>query len=162
MPILMEWVEITPKVEGESTVEGFAKHSELKSCTFSTARLVGHARGTSTREGGVADFSDIQCSMLTDSTTPKLFENAVTGKHDAKLNIKFVRTGAGQPAMYFQIAVQGAGLGNLALHSPEGERPVVNFGITYDTISLKYDKIGDDFSGSPGEWGWNLATNKKL
>ncbi len=161
MPILLEFVEVSPKIDGESTVEGFAKHTELHSVSFSTHRLISHGRGTSTREGSTADFAEIQCSMLLDSTTPKLFEQAVTGNLNSKFNIKFVRTGTGQPAMYFQIALQGAAIAGLGLSSG-GDRPVVNFSINYDKIEMKYDKIGDDFSGSPGSWGWDLATNKKL
>ena len=160
MPIVMKY----EGVDGESTIDGFEKYTEISSFEFSVGRRISSARGASTREGGDASLSEIVVRKQTNGATVKYFEEACTGKLNKVVEIGFLRTGSGKPEEYLNFKLEGAGVAGLAFKSAGGQdsRPGETLHLNFDKLSIKYNPIGDDFSGNPSNYGWDLAKSKKL
>jgi type VI secretion system secreted protein Hcp len=152
-------------IDGETKIKGYEKYIEVESLQLGLGRHISSSRGTSTREGGEVSISEITCTKQTDGTTVKLFEEACTGKMNKKVDFKFLRTGAGQPQEYLCFETNGTGISGLSFSAAGGQgnsRPMESVSFNFDKISIKYNPIGDDFTGSPATWGWDLATSSKL
>jgi type VI secretion system secreted protein Hcp len=151
-------------IDGETKIKGFEKYIEVESLQLGLGRHIASARGTSTREGGEVSISEITCLKKTDGTTVKLFTEACTGKMNKKVDFKFLRTGSGQPQEYLSFETNGTGISGLSFSASGGgdSRPTESVSFNFDKISIKYNPIGDDFTGSPENWGWDLATSSKL
>ncbi len=151
-------------VPGEVTVKGFEKFIEVESFQFGIGRHISSARGTSTREGGDASISEVVVTRQTDGATVKFFEEAVTGKLNKVVEIKFARTGAGESQEYLGFKLEGCGIAGLSFSASGGQdsRPSESMHMNFDKITCKYNPIGDDFTGSPATYGWDLAKASKL
>ena len=152
-------------IDGETKIRGFEKYIEVDSFQLGLGRHIASARGTSTREGGEVSISEITCTKATDGTTVKLFEQACTGKLNKKVDIKFLRTGSGEPQEFLSFELQGTGISGMSFSASGGggdSRPMESLSFNFDKIKIKYNPIGDDFTGSPATWGWDLATSSKL
>jgi type VI secretion system secreted protein Hcp len=156
MPILVKY----PDVKGESKLTGFADHFEVSSFQFGVGRGISSAYGTSTREGSVVSVSEITMTKTSDGTTIKLFEEALHGELDNKVEIKFVRTGKGNtPVVYFSIELEGCGVSGFSMSSG-GDRPTESLSLNFDKVKLGYSPVGDDLDGKPVYYSWDLATAK--
>lgn len=160
MPIVMKY----QGVDGESTIDGFTKYTEISSFEFGVGRRISSARGTSTREGGDANLSEIVVRKKTDGSTVKFFEEACTGKLNKEVEIDFLRTGAGKSDSYLNFKMEGCGVAGLSFKSDGAQdaRPTEVLHLNFDKLTLKYNPIGDDFSGNPSNYGWDLAKAKQL
>ena len=157
MAILLEY----EGVPGESTIEGFVKWINLGSCQFGAGRGISSAYGSSTREGSIVSVSEITITKETDGSTIKLLEEALHGKLNKVVKIAFLRTGSGAAQEYLSFELSGTGLSGYSLSSG-GDRPSESLSLNFDKFILKYNPIGDDFSGSPATVGWDLAKAVKV
>ena len=157
MAILVKYDGIT----GESKVAGFEDHFEVNSFHLGVGRGISSARGTSTREGTVVSISEIVVTKATDGTSIDLLTQACEGKLDKKVEINFVRTGAGQAEMYLKFELEGCGISGFSMSSG-GDRPSESVSLNFDKITMTYSPVGDDLTGSPNTYGWNLAEDKKV
>ncbi|MBC8037684.1 MAG: type VI secretion system tube protein Hcp [Rhizobiales bacterium] len=157
MTILIEY----EGVPGESTIQGFEKWIPVTSAQFGVGRGISSAYGNSTREGSIVSVSEITVSKQTDGATIKLLEEALHGKLNKIVKIAFLRTGAGAAQEYLSFELNGTGLSGYSLSSG-GDRPSESLSLNFDKFILKYNPIGDDFSGSPATVGWDLAKAIKV
>lgn len=155
MPILVKY----PNVPGESKIEGFTDHFEVNSCQFGVGRGISSAHGTSTRESSIASVSEIVITKVSDGTTIKLFEEALHGKLDNKVEIKFVRTTKNKPTVYYSFELEGCGVSGFSMSSG-GDRPQESISLNFDKVKLGYNPVGDDLTGSPTYYTWDMATAK--
>jgi type VI secretion system secreted protein Hcp len=151
-------------IPGESTIQGFEKYIEVDSFQLGAGRAISSAYGTSTREGGVVSISEISVTKKTDGTSVKMFEEACMGKLNKKVEFKFLRTGSGEAQEFLCFETNGTGISGISWSASGGSdsRPSESLSFNFDKISIKYNPIGDDFSGSPATWGWDLAKVTKL
>jgi len=156
MPILVkcdDW-------QGESKVTGFEKYFEVSSFQFGVGRAISSARGTSTREGNIVSVSEITLTKEADKTSVKLFEEALHGPLSRKVEIAFVRQGSGnKPVAYITMKLEGCGISGFSMSSG-GDRPSESLTLNFDKIEYNYDPIGDDLSGDPIKYSWDLSTAK--
>ena len=157
MTIMLEY----EGVEGESTIEGFAKWIQLSSAQFGVGRGISSAFGGSTREGSIVSVSEITVTKQADGSTIKLLEEALHGKLNKIVKIAFLRTGAGTVQEYLSFELNGTGLSGYSMSSG-GDRPSESLSLNFDKFILKYNPIGDDFAGSPATVGWDLAMAVKV
>lgn len=159
MAIFMKFKDI----KGESTTEGFKEWTELTSFEFGIGRRIASAGGTSTREGSIANLSEIVVKKVTDGTTVKYFQQALFGKLDREVEIKMVRVGAGKPEAFLGFKLEGCGVAGLSFRAAGGagvdSRPGETVHLNFDKITIDYSPIGDDLTGSPDRYMWNLATS---
>jgi type VI secretion system secreted protein Hcp len=153
MPVLVK----CDSWKGESKVEGFNDYFEVSSFQFGVGRAISAARGTSTREGNIVSVSEITLTKVSDKSSIKLFEEALHGPLDRKVEIAFIRQGAGnKPTAYITIKLEGCGLSGFSMSSG-GDRPTESLTLNFDKIEYNYDPVGDDLTGSPLKYGWDLA-----
>jgi type VI secretion system secreted protein Hcp len=153
MPVLVK----CDSWKGESKVEGFNDYFEVSSFQFGVGRAISAARGTSTREGNIVSVSEITLTKVSDKSSIKLFEEALHGPLDRKVEIAFIRQGAGnKPTAYITIKLEGCGLSGFSMSSG-GDRPSESLTLNFDKIEYNYDPVGDDLTGSPLKYGWDLA-----
>lgn len=158
MAIVVKYDGIT----GESKIEGFTDHFEVQSFQFGAGRGIGSARGTSTRESSTVSISEIVVTKPTDGTSIDLLTASCEGTLDKKVSIVFVRTGTGgAPGEYLKFELEGCGISGYSMSSG-GDRPSESVSFNFDKVSMSYTPIGDDLTGSPNTYGWNLATQKKV
>jgi type VI secretion system secreted protein Hcp len=152
MAILVKYGDI----KGESKVEGFTDHFEVSSFQFGVGRGISSARGTSTREASIVSVSEITMTKQTDGTSIKFFEEALKGKLDQKVEIRFVRTGGAKPTAFFTVDLEGCGVSGFSLSSG-GDRPSESISLNFDKVKLGYDPVGDDLTGAPAYYTWDLS-----
>jgi len=84
-------------IKGAVTTDGFKDWIELNSFQWGASRHIGTAtRGSTSGEHSEPSLSEITVTKLSDVATPKLFLDAVAGKLDNKVAIKFTTTTKGQ------------------------------------------------------------------
>jgi type VI secretion system secreted protein Hcp len=143
--------------KGESKIEGFTDYFEVSSFNFGVGRAISAARGTSTREGNIVSVSEITLSKVSDGASLKLFEEALHGPLSRKVEIAFVRQGKGnKPVAYVTMKLEGCGISGFSLSSG-GDRPSESLTLNFDKIEYSYDPVGDDLSGKPSKYSWDLA-----
>jgi type VI secretion system secreted protein Hcp len=156
MPILVK----CDKWQAESKIEGFTDYFEVGSFQFGVGRAISSARGTSTREGNIVSVSEITLTKVSDKVSIKLFEDALHGELDRKVEIAFLRTGKGnKPAAYITMKLEGCGISGFSMSSG-GDRPTESITLNFDKIEYNYDPISDDLSGKPIKYSWDLAAAK--
>jgi len=146
--------------KGESKMKGYEDCWEVNSFNFGVGRAVQAARGTSTRQGSVASVSEITVTKASDAVSVKLFEEALKGKLDRKVEIHFLRTGEDAPKPYVILKLEGCGISGFSVSSG-GDRPVESVTLNFDKVEFGYDPIGDGLSGKYSGFIWDLAAAAK-
>ncbi|MBY0330208.1 MAG: type VI secretion system tube protein Hcp [Acetobacteraceae bacterium] len=153
MPVLVKCTEW----KGESKVEGFSDYFEVSSFQFGVGRAISAARGTSAREGNIVSVSEITLTKVSDQTSIKLFEEALHGSLDRKVEIAFIRQGKGnKPVAYLTMKLEGCGISGFSMSSG-GDRPTESLTLNFDKVEYNYDPISDDLSGKPIKYSWDLS-----
>lgn len=146
--------------KGESKVKGYTDCWEVHGFNFGVGRAVAAARGTSTRQGSVASVSEITVSKQSDAVSVKLFEEALKGKLDRKVEIHFLRTGEDEPKPYVILKLEGCGISGFSISSG-GDRPTESVTLNFDKVEFGYDPIGDGLTGKYSGFTWDLAAAAK-
>jgi type VI secretion system secreted protein Hcp len=162
MPIYMKY----DGIDGNIEVQGFEKHIEVTSFDFGVGRRLGSARGGSTREGTDATFSEVVVRKVTDDATVKFFEASVKGSLDKVVEVKFVRTGSDKPEAYLTFKLEDTGVAGLNFKAASGggsdSRPAETIHLNFTKVTCEYNPIGDNLSGNPTKWGWDMQKSKAV
>jgi len=156
MPIMLKCADW----EGESKLKGFEKCFEVSSFQFGVGRAIGSARGTSTREGSIASVSEITVTKVSDGVSTKLFEEALVGKMDKKVEFHFLRQGADGGVAYVVVKLEGCGISGFSVSSG-GDRPSESISLNFDKIEFGYNPVADGLTGNYGGYTYDLATGNK-
>ena len=148
-------------IDGESSTEGFEKWTEVLSFSFGVGRGISHAGSTSTREGSVASVSEIVVHKVTDGTTVKYFKEALCGELDNTVQIAMVRTGSGKPEKFLGFELTNTGVSGISFSAAGGpgvdSRPSETLSFNFSKVQLEYLPIGNDLTGSPDRYTWDMA-----
>lgn len=154
MPVMLKCTDWP----GESKLEGFTDYFEVSSFQFGVGRAISASRGTSTREGNIVSVSEITVTKTSDKCSIKLFEEALHGPLSRKVEIAFVRQGAGnKPIAFITMKLEGCGISGFSMSSG-GDRPTESLTLNFDKVEYNYDPVNDELSGSPIKYSWDLAT----
>ena len=149
-------------VKGPVTTDGFKDWIELHSFQWGVGRAIGSAaRGSTSREHSEPSLNEVSVTKLSDVATPKLFLDAVGGKLDNKVTIKFTTTTKGKVETFLTYEMENTGLSHYSLSSG-GDMPM-------ESLSLNFTKITETFmgtdpatSGSPETVGYDLTQMKTV
>ncbi len=147
-------------IKGPVTTDGFKDWIECNSFQWGVGRAIGTAaRGSTSREHSEPSLSEIVVTKPTDVSSPKLFLDAVGGKLDNKVQIKFTTTSKGAVTTFLTYDLENTGISGYSLSSG-GDMP-------NETLSLNFTKITKTFtgedpgvSGSPEAVGYDLTQMK--
>lgn len=144
-------------IKGSVTTEGFKDWIELNSFQWGVGRAIGTAaRGSISREHSEPSLSEVAVSKPTDVASPKLFLDAVAGKLDTKVTIKFTTTAKGKVETFLTYELENTGISGYSLSSG-GEIPMESLSLNFTKISETFTGMGPGLSGSPETVGYDLA-----
>src|SRR5437016_14411970 len=112
MPIYMKFASIN----GAVTTEGFSKWIELDSFHWGVGRSLGTgARGSLSREHSEPTISEVTVTKATDKSSPKIFLEALAGKLDTKVTVKFTTTVKNQVETFLTYEMENTGPSHYSL-----------------------------------------------
>jgi type VI secretion system secreted protein Hcp len=145
-------------VEGEAAADGFAKQIEVLSWSWGVSNPAAVAGAGTALSAGRASVGEIQLMKTTDTATPKLFQNAASGKHIPKGVLTMRREGAGGFS-YLRVTLEDVVVTAYQV-SASSERPTESVSLAFGKVLIEYRYM--DASGKPSNWipaCWDLATN---
>jgi type VI secretion system secreted protein Hcp len=151
-------------IDGEVTVQGHEKEIELNSFQFGVGRAItSPTGGSSNREASLPSISEITITKMMDKASTKLFEEALLGTGNKKVDIFFVLIGGqGAPVTYAQYTLENVLVSGYSVSSG-GDRPTESLSLNFAKITFKHTVI--DPQGKPEaseSVGYDLALNKKI
>jgi type VI secretion system secreted protein Hcp len=147
-------------IKGPVTTDGFKDWIELDSFHWGVGRSVGTAaRGAYSREHSEPTLSEITVTKRTDVASPKLFLDAVAGKLDNKVEIKFTTTTKGKVETFLTYKLENTGLSGFSASSG-GDMPVESLSLNFTKISTTFTGFDPAISGSPETVGYDLTQMK--
>ncbi len=147
-------------IKGAVATEGFKDWIELTSFQWGVGRSIGTAaRGAISREHSEPTLSEISVSKPTDVASPKLFLDAVAGKLDNKVTIKFTTTAKGKVETFLTYDLENTGLSHYSLSSA-GEIPMESLSLNFTKITETFTGLQPGITGSPETVGYDLEQMK--
>jgi type VI secretion system secreted protein Hcp len=158
MPIYLKYGDI----KGAVTTDGFKDWIECNSFQWAAGRKIGTAaRGSTSREHSEPTLSEVKVTKLSDVATPKLFLDAVAGKLDNKVTIKFTTTAKGKVETFLTYELADTGLSGYSLSS-SGDMPLETLSLNFTKITETFTGMDPGVSGSPETVGYDLAQMKTI
>src|SRR5713101_5724918 len=106
------------KIKGAVTTDGFKDCIELESVHGGIARQIGTAaRGAFSREHSEPQIHEISITKRMDASSPELFVDAVAGKLDNKVEIKFTTTTQNKVETFLTLTLENTGISNYTMSS---------------------------------------------
>jgi type VI secretion system secreted protein Hcp len=147
-------------IKGSVTTEGFKDWIELNSFQWGVGRSIGTAaRGALSREHSEPNLSEVTVTKLTDVASPKLFLDAVAGKLDNKVTIKFTTTTKGKVETFLTYELENTGLSHYSLSSG-GDMPMESLSLNFTKITKTFTGMQPGITGSPETVGYDLTQMK--
>lgn len=129
MAIYMKFGAVT----GQVTTEGYKDWIELGSFQFGVGRGVTSGAGGQQRESSNPSISEVVVTKVFDAASPALYEDALAGAFDTKVEIKFTSTTKNKVDTYLTYELTNCGLSGYSLSSG-GDNPS-------ESLSLNFTKI---------------------
>src|SRR5690242_12027422 len=136
-------------VEGSCTTSGFEKWIELQSFQFGVGRAVGTAaRGSTTRESSEPSISEVTVTKVMDTSSNKLFTDAVAGDFSTKVTIKFTTTTKNSVKEFLSYELTDCGISGFSTSSG-GDAPSESLSLNFTKIQIAYTGLDAKTGGSP-------------
>src|SRR6476660_380270 len=149
-------------IKGPVTTDGFKDWIELESFHWGSSRHIGTAaRGSTTREHSEPNLSEVTVTKLTDVASPKLFLDAVAGKLDSKVTVKFTTTTKGKVETFLTYEMENTGLGRYSISSA-GDVPTESLSLNFTKITETFLGMDPSIGGSPRTVGYDLTQIKTI
>ena len=150
-------------VAGAVTTDGFKDWIEINSFQWGVGRAIGSAsRSSETREGSEPSVSEIVVTKRMDKSSPGLWQDAVGGPLDTKVNLKFTTTTKDKVETYLEYELTETGLSGYSVSSGGGDAPVESLSLNFAKVIWKYTGRDSKIAGSPIPVGWDLTQQKKV
>ena len=147
-------------IGGDVSTEGFKQWIELNSFQYGVSRGVTSGAGGKHRESSAPSISEIVVTKTTDASSGKLYQNAVAGVFDTKVDIKMTTTTKGKVETFLTYELKDCGISSYSLSSG-GDRPMESLSLNFAHITVKPtqpDKSGQIKMGDIV--GYDLLTMK--
>jgi type VI secretion system secreted protein Hcp len=149
-------------VKGPVTTDGFKDWIECTSFQWNVKRNIGTAaRGSSSREHSEPTISEVTVTKRTDVASPKLLLDAMAGKLDTKVTIKFTTTAKGKVETFLVYELEASGVSGYSAHST-GDMPHENLTLNFTKLTETFTAMDETVSGSPETVGYDLRQMKTI
>src|SRR5918911_2684837 len=149
-------------LEGPVTTEGFQKWIECNSFQWGVGRAIGTgARGSLSREHSEPTISEITITKTTDKASTKLLLEALAGKLDTKVTIKFTTTVKNQVETFLTYETENTGPSHYSLGSG-GDMPMETLTLNFTKIKMTFKPMEAGLSGQADTVGYDLEAMKTL
>src|ERR1700719_746283 len=133
MPIYMKY----GKIDGTVTAAGHEKWVQCDSFQWGVGRGISTPVGAAQeRETSAPSVSEITISKSLDGASPKLLQEALTGK-GAKVQLDFVQTQSDKLETYLTISLANTMISGFSASSG-GDRPSESLSLNFTAIEYKY------------------------
>ncbi len=120
-------------VNGPVTTDGFKNWIELNSFQFGTSRQMSTGARGGKREGADPSISEIVVTKENDVSSSKLFQDAVGGNMNTKVEIKMTTTTKNKVETYLTFELVDCGVSSYSVSSG-GDKPM-------ESLSLNFTKV---------------------
>jgi len=149
-------------VKGHVTTDSFKDWIELDSFQWGVGRAIGTAaRGAQSREHSEPSLSEIVVTKHTDISSPKLFLDAVAGKLNTDVEIKFTTTTKGKIDTFLTYKLENTGVSGYSLSSG-GDMPIESLSLNFTKITNTFTSFDPGIGGSPETVGYDLTQMKTV
>lgn len=147
-------------IDGEATQADHKKWLDVASITWGVGRAISATSGsTSNREASEPSVSEVTLSKMMDSSSPKLFTEAVTGAVGKKVVIHLVTTGS-PGKTYAEYTLTNALVSSYSMSSG-GDRPAESLSISFTKLEFKFTPYDDKNNAkTPIVVSYDISTTK--
>ena len=150
-------------IEGASTTKGLEKWIVVDSFQYGVNRsMTSPSRASLSREASEVNISEIVITKQMDKSSPKLWQEAVGGVLDSKVEFKFTTAAKGETTIYAHFTLDDCGISAYSMSSGADTKPTESLSINFTKITWSYTPTDEKASGTPEKVGWNLATQQKV
>jgi type VI secretion system secreted protein Hcp len=148
-------------IKGEVTAKGYEGWIEVGSVQWGVGRAISSPAGGANREASAPSLSEISLTKTLDSTSPKLFLNAVGGSENIPIvKLRLVDITAG--TVFYELTLSNVLVSSQSNSASPGDgRPQESISLNFTKIEMAY--IPTDAKGAPGtpvRATYDLATQK--
>jgi type VI secretion system secreted protein Hcp len=147
-------------IQGDATQEQHRKWMDIEAIHWNVARNLNTAAGrASNREASEPTISEIVLTKISDSSSTKLFQEAVTGTSGKRATIHLVTTGS-PGETYIEYVLTNTLVANYSIDS-NGDRPLETIKLNFTKLEVKYIPYDDNNKPqSPMIASYDLATTR--
>ena len=147
-------------IDGEATQSDHKKWLDVGSIQWGVGRAISATSGsTSNREASEPSVSEVTLSKMMDSSSPKLFTEAVTGAVGKKVVIHLVTTGS-PGKTYAEYTLTNALVSSYSMSSG-GDRPAESLSISFTKLEFKFTPYDTkNKAGTPIVVSYDISTTK--
>ncbi len=147
-------------IAGRVTTDGFKEWIELSSFQLGVGRAVGTGAGGQQREGSHPNISEVTVTKVFDEASPKLYQDALAGAFDTKVDLKFTTTTKNKIDTFLHYELSQCGVSAYSVHSG-GDNPVESISLNFTKIMLAPSPLDDKGSPKAGaKISYDLAVMK--
>jgi type VI secretion system secreted protein Hcp len=140
------YMKFGSKVKGQVTTEGYKDMIELSSFQFGVGRAVGTGAGGAQREGSHPSVSEITVNKVYDLASAGLYQDALAGAFDTKVNIYLTTTTKNKTDTYLAYELTDCGLSGYSVSSG-GDNPSESLSLNFTKIMVTPSPL--DAAGKP-------------
>ena len=137
-------------IAGRTTTEGFKDWIELNSLQLGVGRGVTSGAGGAQREGSNPSISEVAITKPFDVASPKLYQDALAGTFDSKVEIKFTTTTKNKVDTYLAYELSNCGVSGYSLSSG-GDNPQESLSLNFTKIMLSPSPLDDKGTPKAGD-----------
>lgn len=158
------YLSFEPKVEGESTREGFAGAIEIYSFSFGASNPSTIGTGSAGAGAGKASLSSMNIMKMTDTSSAPLFQACCMGTHYDKAKVVLHKAAGDTPLDYLVYEFEHVYIDSIQWSGSSGgdDRPTESLSMSFGKVTITYtpqDAKGN--KGKPIVASWNVQTNTK-
>ena len=159
MAIYMKYASI----DGAATTKGFDKWIVVDSFQYGVNRNINTpTRSSLNREASEVSISEIVITKQVDKASPKLWQEAVSGHIDSKVELKFTTQVKNEVVTYSDFVLEHCGISSYSTSAGADDRPTESLSINFTKIVWSYTPTDDKGSGTPEKVGWDLGLQKTV
>ena len=133
-------------VVGQVTTEGFKDWIELSSFQYGVGRGVTSGAGGAQREGSAPSISEITVSKVYDKASPGLYQDALAGTFNTKVEIKMTTTTKNKVDTYLAWELTDCGVSGYSASSG-GDNPSESISLNFTKVMVTPSPL--DIAGTP-------------
>lgn len=129
-------------VKGQTTTDGFKDWIELNSFQLGVGRGVTSGAGGQQRESSNPSISEVTVTKPFDIASPGLYEDALAGAFDTKVEVKFTSTTKNKVDTFLTYELTNCGVSGYSLSSG-GENPSESLSLNFTKIMVTPSPLDD-------------------
>lgn len=160
MPVFMEFEGI----EGNVTMDGYAKQIELHSFQWGVGRGISMITGrTANREVSSPSISEVTVTKSMDKSTPLLVQESVIGTKGKKVILHLVRTGGDTEEEFMTYTLHDCLISSYSVSGSGDGEAGESLSLSFTGIETAYSESDKtNTKGGQGRFGYSIEKGKKL